>query len=286
MPKLVFSTTSCWAGEQEFGCASLGLAGLCDNSTPMFATFPHALDGVVLTGTYEHVLRQAEKVKEHIHAVIVLFGNAGGENVFIRKLQRIVDCPFVGGGAAIDGVTGSSALITGNGQVAVFLITDARYTYSVTTKCIHDHILGQCVLTLKDARTICEINGEDAAQYLARQKMKLGLSPSDFEHLTLSDLNHVNAHLSEVNGEIKSGRDLHTTMLLRYVEQKDVYQAMRSFYDDPDAIVFGCAGLSGLLDRPLDTQSLGLFLFGEVCTVNCTAEFGNLMLSKLVIKHK
>jgi hypothetical protein len=29
---------------------------------------------------------------------------------------------------------------------------------------------------------------------------------------------------------------------------------------------------------------LGLFLFGEVCTVNGKAEFGNLMLSKLQIK--
>ena len=104
--------------------------------------------------------------------------------------------------------------------------------------------------------------------------------------MTLSNLNNVNAHLSEVNGEIKSGRDLSTNMLLRYVEHKDVYSAMHEFYDDPDAVVFGCAGLSGLLDQPLDTPSLGLFLFGEVCTVNGTAEFGNLMLSKLVIEQK
>ena len=286
MPKLVFSTTSCWDCTQEFGCASLGLAGLCDNGTPMFATFPHELEGVVLTGTYDHVLMQAQKVKKTIHAAIVLFGNAGAENTFIRKMLNIFDCPFVGGGAAIDGVTGRCALITGNGQVAVFLITDDRYTYSVATKCIHDHVLEQCVLTLKDARTIREINGEDAAQYLIRHKNRLGLAASDFEHLTLSDLNNVNAHLSEVNGEIKSGRDLSTNMLLRYVEHKDVYSAMHEFYDDPDAVVFGCAGLSGLLDQPLDTPSLGLFLFGEVCTVNGTAEFGNLMLSKLVIEQK
>ena len=52
-------------------------------------------------------------------------------------------------------------------------------------------------------------------------------------------------------------------------------------------IVFGCAGLAGLLDKPLDTKSLGLFLFGEVCTVEGDkAEFGNLMLSKLLIRKK
>ena len=49
---------------------------------------------------------------------------------------------------------------------------------------------------------------------------------------------------------------------------------------------FGCAGLGGILDRPLDTPSLGLLLFGEVCTVDDHAEFGNLMLSKLRIIEK
>ena len=75
-------------------------------------------------------------------------------------------------------------------------------------------------------------------------------------------------------------------MKLRYVKQETVYETMRAFYDDEDAIVFGCAGLSGLLEKPLDTKSLGLFLFGEVCTVNGKPEFGNLMLSKLKIRRK
>ena len=75
-------------------------------------------------------------------------------------------------------------------------------------------------------------------------------------------------------------------MILRYVPQQTVYEKMAAFYDDPNAIVFGCAGLSGLLEKPLSPPSLGLFLFGEVCTVDGIAEFGNLMLSKLIIKKK
>lgn len=287
MEKMIFSTTSCWDDNHGFGCASLGLAGLCDNSAAMFTTFPCELDGCVLAGSYQAVLKQAEIVTRKIHAAIVLLGNAGDENNFIHQLQRIVKCPMVGGGAAIDSATGRRALITGNGQVAVFLITDDRYTYSVQTRCIHNHILEQCALTLKDSRTILKINGEDASQYLLRHRKTLGLSETDFEHLTLSDLKNVNAHLSEVDGVIKSGRDLDTTMLLRYVKHADVFSAMRSFYDDPNAIIFGCAGLSGLLDRPLYTKSLGLFLFGEVCTADDgVAEFGNLMLSKLSVKRK
>jgi len=150
----------------------------------------------------------------------------------------------------------------------------------------HDHILGEVKLSLADERTILTINGEDAAKFLSDRRKELGLADTDFEHLTMSDMRGVNAHLSCVDGVIKSGRDLNETMVLRHVTHDKVYDTMRAFYDDENAIVFGCAGLSGLLDQPLDTTSLGLFLFGEVCTVDGTAEFGNLMLSKLVIRTK
>ena len=286
MEKLVFTTTGCWDSTKGFGCASLGLAGKCDNSVPMAAKWPIPVDGIVLTGSYDAVLGSVSALEKSIYAAIVLFGNAGGENVFLKQLQQYVSCPMVGGGAAIDGASGRSALITGNGEVALFLITDDRFTYTTQTQCIHDQILGNCTLTLQDPRTILAINGMDAAEFLAQKKRELGMSTSDFEHLTLSDRNNVNAHLSSVDGVIKSGRDLEETMLLRCVSHDAVYDAMRQFYDDPDAIIFGCAGLSGLLDNPLDTNSLGLFLFGEVCTVNGTAEFGNLMLSKLQIIAK
>ena len=139
-------------------------------------------------------------------------------------------------------------------------------------------------MTTADPRTILTINGQDAAAFLTEKKAQFGIAETDFEHLTISDLQGVNAHLSCVDGVIKSGRDVHEKMILRRVAHEKVYDAMRAFFDDPDAIVFGCAGLSGLLDKPLDTHSLGLFLFGEVCTVDGVAEFGNLMLSKLVIK--
>lgn len=286
MESLVFTTTGCWDSAKGFGCASLGLAGKCDNSVARTTQWPFQLKGIVLTGTYDSVLQSVSALQEPVYAAIVLFGNACGENAFLRQLLQYISCPVVGGGAAIDGPSGRSALITGNGEVALFLITDDRYTYTVQTQCIHDQILDRCTLTLQDPRTILAINGVDAAEYLSDWKHKLGLPASDFEHLTLSDMNHVNAHLSFADGMIKSGRDLEETMILRAVSHEAVYNAMRDFYDDPDAIIFGCAGLSGLLDKPLDTDSLGLFLFGEVCTVNGTAEFGNLMLSKLQIIKK
>ena len=286
MAKLTFTTTGCWDNATGFGCASLGLPGLCANDIPMVATYENDLKGTILTGSYEQMLSAATDVSATVYAAIVVFGNAGGENEFLRKLQAIFPCPMVGGGAAIDGASGRAGLIPGGGQGAVFLITDERYTYETETRCIHTEVLEECTLTYSDPRTILTINGVDAASFLREKKAELGLPETDFEHLTLSDLRGVNAHLSCANGVIKSGRDVCDKMNLRYVPHEKVYDEMARFYDDPDAIVFGCAGLSGLLDKPLDPPSLGLFLFGEVCTVDAVAEFGNLMLSKLIIKKK
>lgn len=286
MTKLVFTTTGNWPTEEGFGCASLGLAGKCDNKSQMSAQWPLELEGTVFTGRYSEVLRDIAGFSPRVNAAIILFGNAGGENQFMKSICEILSCPMVGGGAAIDAESNRSALITGNGEVAVFLITDDRFDFHAETQCIHDHILGTCSLVLEDPRTIISINGKDAVLFLKEIKEKHGISVTDFEHLTLSDMHNINAHLSYVDGKIRSGRDLDEKMLLRYVSHACVYERMRAFYDDPDAIIFGCAGLSGLLDKPLDTNSLGLFLFGEVCTVGQTAFFGNLMLSKLSIRRK
>ena len=284
MAKLTFSTTGCWDSANGFGCASLGLPGVCSNDENIVVTYEKDLRGITLTGSYEKMLQKAKTVTEPVFAAIVLFGNAGGENAFLAQLQQIFSCPMVGGGAAIDGKTGKAGLIPGSGEGAVFLITDDRYTYEAVTENIHREILEECTLTFSDPRTLLTINGKDAAHFLAAYRQKLGLANSDFEHLTLSDLRGVNAHLSMADGVIKSGRDLQEQMILRYVPQETVYDKMAAFYDDNDAIVFGCAGLSGLLEKPLSPPSLGLFLFGEVCTVDGVAEFGNLMLSKLIIK--
>ena len=284
MNELTFTTTGCWNEAKGFGCASLGLPGLCANDENRVITYPKELESVVLTGSYEQILQDAAAVTKPVQAAIVVFGNADGENAFMTDLQKIIKCPMVGGGAAIDGATGRAGLIPGNGPAAVMLITDTRYAFRAVTENIHDEILAEVKLTTADPRTILTIDGVDAAEYLSARKKEFGLPETDFEHLTISDMLGVNAHLSCANGVIKSGRDVNETMLLRRVDHAKVYDAMRAFYDDADAIVFGCAGLSGLLDKPLDTDSLGLFLFGEVCTVNGISEFGNLMLSKLVIE--
>jgi len=288
MTKLCFTTTGAWDQADGFGCASLGLAGICANDTDRCVSREIPAESVILTGTYEKLLEDTRLLlqKQPVYAAIVVFGNAGGENVFLEQLQEFLHCPMVGGGAAIDGATGRKGLIPGGSEAAMLLFTDDRFCYTTDTLCIHDQVLKICDVRTDDPRTVVTIDGEDAGQFLSRYRATLGLAEGDFEHLTLSNMEDVNAHLSCADGKIKSGRDVCSQMKLRYVAHERVYDTMRAFYDDPDAIVCGCAGLSGLLDRPLDTASLGLFLFGEVCTVNGHGEFGNLMLSKLKITRR
>ena len=278
MPAITFATPENWEKVKTFGCATQRFAG--DWSDPV--TYPCDLEGCVLTSTYENILEEARSV-EAPKVAIVFFGNAGGENKFLHRLQEILRCPMVGGGAAF---TTKPGLVTGAGEAAVFVITDDGYTYETETQCAHFEILEQCDLVLEDPRTLLTINGRDAVTYLKEKKAALGIPETDFEHMTLTDELGVNAHLSLVDGKIRSGRDLNEKMVLRRVPHEAVTEIARKFYDDENAIVFGCAGLGGILDEIPRTPSLGLFLFGEVCTVDGKAEFGNLMLSKLKILKK
>lgn len=278
MATITFATPENWEKVQDFGCATLRFAG--NWSDP--ATYENDLQGHVLTGTYEEILKAAADIKK-ADVAIVFFGNAGGENGFLHELQAILGCPMVGGGAAF---TAKPGLVTDSGEAAVLVVDDDRYTFATETQCVHRELLDTCRLELEDERTILTINGQNAASYLKEKKAAYGVPETDFEHITLTDELGVNAHLSFADGKIKSGRDLQETMYLRRVPHEEVTAAAWEFYDDKDAIVFGCAGLGGILDEIPQTPSLGLFLFGEVCTVDGKAEFGNLMLSKLRIFKK
>ena len=278
MATITFATPDKWNEVQTFGCATGRFAG----NRPDPAAYEKDLQGHVLTGTYEEILQAAAKL-EKADVAIVLFGNAGGENVFLKQLQDVLKCPMVGGGAAF---TQTPGLVTGGSEAAVLVVDDDRYTFETVTQCVHEELVEECALTLMDARTILTINGQDAASYLKEKKALYGIPETDFEHMTLTDKLGVNAHLSLADGVVKSGRDLQEVMYLRRVPHEKVTGMVKAFYDDADAIVFGCAGLGGILDEIPQTPSLGLFLFGEVCTVDGQAEFGNLMLSKLRIKKR
>ena len=270
-----------------FGAATFGFVGAENELEPNAIELPNELEGDMVFGSYEQCLERIEALPKRDWQVgIVLFGNAGGENAFLRELSARVRIPFVGGGAAIHPETQEKALLTGRGQVAVLLVCDDRYEFEVKRENIHHDILGEHEITFQDPRKIDAIDGEEPCAWLKREKARLGLCEEDFEHLTFADQRGNNAHLSLADGRICSGRDLENKMYLRYVSPDAVFERMQSFYDDKNAIVFGCAGLRGILDRNMKASGVGLFLFGEVCTKDGSCEFANLMLSKLRILPK
>ena len=282
MKKIVFYEPKYEPGEDMFGAATLGFAGKSTDKEDEAYEFPISLQGIQLNGSYQEILSRIPG-KEYKLA-IVLFGNAGGENLFLQELSRKLNCPIIGGGAAMDGERGG--LIAGAGQASVLLIDDENYDVQIEMKNIHTHVLGTCKVEFDDPRVIKTIDGMEPALWLNNQKNILGIEETDFEHFTLSDKNGVNAHLSKNGDFIVSGRDLESEMLVRYVKPEEVYESVYSFYnDEEDTIIFGCAGLKAITGEITPIKSLGLYLFGEICMAEDRAVFGNLMLSKLRL-HK
>lgn len=277
--KLTF-TTPC-AFEENILAASFGFTGAPDPEADTVRVLDTQLEGVLLTGTYDEILNTVDDTPNQ--AGIVLLGNAGGENAFIHALQEKAGCPLTGGAAAIDPVTGRSGLVAGGGQAAVFLIRDPRYRVEVVCRNIHATVLGTHHIEFEGKRLFKTIDGQDALTWYNARRAELGIPENDFEHLTFSDTRGVNAHTFLQDGRLAAGRDLCSTMLLRLVEPENVYPRMAAFYNDPTAAVFGCAGLKGILPQPIPGGGAGLFMFGEVCTLEGVSEFGNLMLSKLTI---
>ncbi len=281
--KLCFYTPS-YRDVKEFGAATFGFAGFEDETAHRSFLYPEDISGVALCGTYDECLNKIPS--GNFKAGIVLFGNAGGENEFMKKLCAKLAIPFVGGAAAMDPKTGESALLYGRNQVALFLIDDDRFEFTAICENVHYDILGEHKISFTN-RYIDKIDGVDAISWFNSEKKKLGVAESDFEHLTLTDEHGINAHLSVKDGRLFSGRDVNEKMFLRYLPSDKAQERIAKFYDDKDAIIFGCAGLKGTLEHGIKSDGLGLFMFGEVCTTESGhSDFGNLMLSKLKIVKK
>lgn len=282
MKKIAFYMPGHRPESDVFGAATLGFAGREGCEADAICEFAEVPSGIVLNGTYESILSNIPT--KNYRAAIALCGNAGGENVFVRQLFEKLSCPVVGGGAAMDGDIGG--LIAGGGQASVLLIDDERFEIRVTTKNIHQHVIGFCQVDfdVENPRVVAAIDGQEPRLWLSTQKKALGFSEDDFEHFTLSDVNGVNAHLSWNGQNIVSGRDLEHNMIARYIKPEEVYASVLDFYgDDENTIVFGCAGIKGITGEISEVKSLGLYMYGEICMTEFGAEFGNLMLSKITL---
>ena len=117
-------------GEDIFGAATLGFAGKSTDKGDEAYEFPISLQGIQLNGSYQEILSKIPE-KEYKLAVVLL-GNAGGENLFVQELSEKLNCPIIGGGAAMDGEKGG--LIAGGGKASVLLVDDENYDVQLEMK--------------------------------------------------------------------------------------------------------------------------------------------------------
>ena len=255
----------------DFCCASQGFS----DTESTFMIYPEEVDGLVFRGGYEGCIAFAKKNRDGAKAAILITESGGDENRIVKDLAGILGCPVTGGG---------SAMPTGRKEVQLMLLTGEGLSVHTDVRNVHQRIVEECRLDLADKRRVEKINGTDAAAYLRRMKEQLGYECDDFERVTLSTKDHINAHLSEKDGVILSGRDLEEHMLLRCVPKGKEQELIESFYQEKEnAVIFGCAGLKRLLTGPFACKSTGAFLFGEICSFDGKSDFGNLMLSRLMI---
>ncbi len=266
------------AKEMDYGCLSYGFSGM--DKGLLIRELP--FEAKVFGGPYEEIIKFARENGKAAKAAVVMTDGAGGENGFVKAVSSALDCPVAGGGAARpEGVTGEG-LFKRRGEADICLLFGDTEVRAVV-KNIHTHVLEECDLEYEDPRILKKINGEDASLFLRKKKEEYSFTAGDFEHMTLSTLEGVNAHMSEDDGIIRSGRDIEKKMLLRYVAADEVQKEMEDFYRENDnSLVFGCAGLKGITPERFSCGSLGMFLFGEICALGEYSEFGNLMLSKIV----
>ena len=285
---LIRFTTPAIYKPEGFGCASFGFAGSPDPKKDAAREWKEEIKGKVYSGTLDEVLNEipAKGTCGSWQAGIVLFGNCGGENEFMHKLFEKTGCAYTGGAAAFDASTGKTGLISGGKQAAVFMIDDPAYDIKIESENIHNNILETHKIGFSNPRVFETIDDEDAVEWFTKKRAEFGFDASDFEHMTFSDMNNVNCHTSMSDGKLVSGRDLCEEMILRYVKKGDVYPKMNAFYNDDRAMIFGCAGLKGILEQDIMSDTMGMFMFGEVATMNGKPEFGNLMLSKIVFSRR
>ncbi|GAB4168415.1 MAG: hypothetical protein Fur0032_06690 [Terrimicrobiaceae bacterium] len=121
------------------------------------------------------------------------------------------------------------------------------------------------------------------ADILSEVRREYGLSADDWDRVALTDREGIVYHLHPEGNAIVSGADLCASraVAVAVLDPKAVEEARRTL--SPGDLVFGCAGLAGLVECGLPWADCGAFtaLYGEIHPTNGAPRFSNLTLSVL-----
>jgi hypothetical protein len=280
-----------------FGCASHGIAAANLWRGPEDAAAAgwsgNGLRGEVLAGTYAAVLVRLGQLAWKPAAAIVLFAHVSGMEAFLEPWQELLPgVPVAGGGAALRAGQSRGELLPATEDVAVLLIAEG--VWRAESLNVHDPV-GETVEFLADGpRTITQVREtpvdgwQPAAPFFRAWQTACDRAAGDCESITFSDVSGRNVHVSFDGERLHTGADLPADgrLALRTVSRAEAARRLAAFCAEPNALVFGCAGLRSLFDAPLPIGSGTLvgFMFGELVTRAGRPQFGNLMAARLVRK--
>ncbi len=279
--------------EGTFGCASHGFAAKDvwhEPNEAAYAVWPASLSGKLLAGTYAEVLRAFADLSFNPAAAIVLFAHGAGVEAFLEDFQKqFPGVPVAGGGAALGAGQSAGELLPEAADVAVLLIRDGQWR--VDTLNVHDRTGRLFAFRADGPRTITHLREDKDGDWLPAAtafralQVEYRRAEADCESLTLCDANDRNVHCRFDGEVLHTGADLpaDARLELRTVSRADAATRLAAFCAVPNTLVFGCAGLRGLLDASLPVASGTLvgFMFGELVTTADRPQFGNLMAVRL-----
>lgn len=294
--RIGFWNTGCPANYENniFGCSSSGFATSekwVETKDEKVAYWEHKLKGETITGSYKTVIDSLSNLSFAPKFCLGFFNKAIGLEDFISRYgQEMPYVPIIGGGAARADEQSLGELIPQADDVALLAVSEGNFAFQSLN--IYKQ-LGVAVEIIRTSDREFELlrvlpGGEwqNALEFYRAQQMLYGIDPGNFELMTFCDSSGRNIHSSTDGQILKTGANLPANNILHLsiTTYPSAEKALASFMTDDNSLIFGCAGIRSLINKPLKSgkNSLTGFMFGELVTLNGQAMFGNLMLAKII----
>ena len=281
-----------------FSCVTHGFAdhhNWIDPDTDKSALWNEELKGNLLSGKYNEVLAGLESLKYKPKLCIALFARNAGIELFLNHFAQIMpDVILAGGVAAITDGKGINPVIPLDEDIRLLSVAEGRFEFQSLNIYEKTGIKVEIKKTsnreFELLRVIPGGSWQHAADFYRSRQKDFNVEEGNFESLTFSDRNERNLHFSITENTLHAGADLpdDNVLILRVASKKDVEERVAGFLLSDHSLIFGCAGIRSLIQKPLFTgqNSIAGFMFGEIVSVKHKAAFGNLMLTKIKIPEE
>lgn len=276
------------AGEDLFGCASLGIFApgkwLEPDSEEIVCWKTVKADA--LSGTYAQMLERADPRVQSPDCILCFFTGGEGNDDFVDALQeKFPSVPIVGGTAARLPEQKAGEVLPAGQDGAILLVYD-RPGVCADFCLTHQDVVAQVSCEIENKRDIIRIDGQKAMSYYNARRAEFGKETSDFESMTFHEACGKNVHCcAGTNGLLHAGADIRTqTLTVSQTTKQQATETMQRYLPAKNSLSIGCAGIKTLLQTPIqaEEENVGVFLFGEVVRFDDgRSRFCNLMLGRL-----